>query len=347
MKISLVIPVYNAERTLNRCLECLSRQAYEDFEVILVDNNSTDASADIATRFLAAQADSRFRLIAEKRQGACAARNTGAAAATGDVIANMDPDCLATPEFLTELAAYFERPEVAAVAGNIAAVPPDSLAEEFAALFTLLGRREEQWYTRYDLVSGGFATANLAIRKDWFDRLGGFAEDVNYKGTGIGEDHDLLARLYREGGKLLAVPGATIEHWHRSSARGVIRQGFLFGLAHALLLSRYGKGHTLLEFSRFHPTFRTPFSGWLSLNTADKRLALLLVPAFFLGPEWLLLPAAYAGILVAGVQRRAHRAGRDAGLTRATGLFGLLVLKSAAMTTGRLRGSLMFRVVCI
>lgn len=347
MKISVVIPVYNAERTLVRCLENLSRQDYDDFEVILVDNNSTDASVDIATRFCGADTDSRFRLIAEERQGACAARNTGAAAANGEVIANMDPDCLATPEFLSELAAYFERPRVAAVAGNIAASPPASLAEEFAALFTLPGRREEQWYTRYDLVSGGFATANLAIRKDWFDRVGGFAEDINYKGTGIGEDHDLLARLYREGARLLAVPGATIEHWHRSSARGVMRQGFLFGLAHALLLDRHGNGRTVVEFSRFHPTLRTPFNGWISFNAADKRLALLLAPALFMGPEWLLLLAAYSGLLGASVYRRARRAGYPCGLMRTTALSALLVLKSAAITIGRLRGSLMFRVVCI
>ena len=142
MKFSAVIPVYNGSRTLSACLEALAAQQYRDFEVLLVDNNSKDDSVDIIRHFLAAHPDFPGQLLHEPRQGACAARNTGAQATTGQVIANIDPDCLPDPAWLTDLAAAFADGEAAAVAGNIESRAPENIYESFAALYTLLGRSQ-------------------------------------------------------------------------------------------------------------------------------------------------------------------------------------------------------------
>ncbi len=85
-----MVPIYNVERYLHDCLESVVRQTVEDFEVIMVDDGSTDGSAAIAQQYAAA--DPRFRLISQPNGGLGNARNTGAAAATGEYLVFLDSD---------------------------------------------------------------------------------------------------------------------------------------------------------------------------------------------------------------------------------------------------------------
>lgn len=88
--ISVIIPFFNAEKTLNRALLSISKQTYTKFECILVNNNSTDSSIDIAKKWC--DSDSRFKLVFEKKQGVAFAFNTGAKMAQGEFFACMDAD---------------------------------------------------------------------------------------------------------------------------------------------------------------------------------------------------------------------------------------------------------------
>jgi CDP-glycerol glycerophosphotransferase len=88
--VSVVMPIYNVEPYLDECLESIASQGVEDLEVIMVDDGSSDASADIAERFAAR--DGRFQLIRQANGGSGKARNTGVAAATGEFLAFVDSD---------------------------------------------------------------------------------------------------------------------------------------------------------------------------------------------------------------------------------------------------------------
>nr|MBA2769512.1 glycosyltransferase [Sporichthyaceae bacterium] len=88
--ISVVVPIYNVERYLADCLESLAQQTHGELEVILVDDGSTDSSADVARTF--ADRDPRFRLVQQPNGGLGNARNTGADLATGDYLAFVDSD---------------------------------------------------------------------------------------------------------------------------------------------------------------------------------------------------------------------------------------------------------------
>ena len=127
MKVSVVVPFYNAERTLAECLEALADQDYAEYEVILVDNNSTDLSPAIAREFLETHPDFEAQLVREQRQGVSIARNSGARLATGEIIANTDSDCLPTRSWLSELVEAFADEEIAAVAGNIDTRRPENI----------------------------------------------------------------------------------------------------------------------------------------------------------------------------------------------------------------------------
>lgn len=99
--ISVIIPVYNTERWLPECLDSLLAQKESDWEGILVDDGSTDSSADICRRYCAA--DPRFRLTSKKNSGLSAARNTGIEQARGEYITFIDSDDTVLPDYLSTL----------------------------------------------------------------------------------------------------------------------------------------------------------------------------------------------------------------------------------------------------
>lgn len=99
--ISIIVPVYNAKRFLNECLDSVLNQTYSDFEVLMINDGSTDGSEAICKEY--SLKDKRFRLINKKNSGVCAARNTGLQSAIGDYIAFLDSDDTLKEDFLQKL----------------------------------------------------------------------------------------------------------------------------------------------------------------------------------------------------------------------------------------------------
>lgn len=101
MKISVVVPVYNAEKYLKKCVESVIAQTYTDWEMILVDDGSKDASADIVDEY--AGKDTRIRAIHQKNAGPGMARNAGIRNALGEYIVFLDSDDMVTPDYFEKL----------------------------------------------------------------------------------------------------------------------------------------------------------------------------------------------------------------------------------------------------
>lgn len=114
MKISVVICNYNYARFLGAAIDSVLAQTYRQYEIIVVDDGSTDESADILQQYQT-KADGKLRAIFQKNQGQAAAFNTGYAAATGDVIAFLDSDDVWSPDKLQRVADVFQEPEVMGV----------------------------------------------------------------------------------------------------------------------------------------------------------------------------------------------------------------------------------------
>ena len=168
-QISVVIPVYNSESYLARCLEALLAQDYpaEHFEILVVDNNSTDASRQIAEGF------DPVRLLNESKQSSYAARNRAIREASGEIIAFLDPDCVPVPDWLSTIAAALEPPERMIVLGK----------REFDAPTRGLRRLSD-----YDTVLAEYLHAsdnpniyfgycnNMAVQRATLEEQGGFHE---------------------------------------------------------------------------------------------------------------------------------------------------------------------------
>jgi GT2 family glycosyltransferase len=343
MKISVVIPIYNAEKTILRCLESISLQTFREFELILVDNNSTDSSVSIIKDFITRNIDLHISLLHEPKQGSCSARNRGGRFAKGKIIVNTDPDCIADKDWLRDIASEFDDDSIGGVAGNIYGFSPKSLTEKFLSIFTLKGLGEEKTFDSYNLLTGGFATANLSIRKDVFEKIGGFDEDINI----FGEDHDICARIYKSGSKIKTVPNAVIYHIHRAGLKGFLRQSFNFGIAHSVLLKKHFPEGLFLELPRF--TFTKESFGipvWLSLNSFDKKIYFICLAGYFIPLILTVLPI-YIAYQMIDIKKRAERFGMKISAFESLFMSGLLFIKSFSMTMGRIYGSIKNRVICI
>jgi glycosyltransferase involved in cell wall biosynthesis len=125
--VSIVVPLYNKARWFRRALDSISRQTFEDFEAIVVDDGSTDGSAAIAR----AHSDGRFRVISQTNQGPGAARNRGVAESSAEFVAFLDADDEWMPEYLAHALSLFADAQPAASAATTGYVEGiDSLSSE-------------------------------------------------------------------------------------------------------------------------------------------------------------------------------------------------------------------------
>lgn len=189
-KVSFLMPVYNPGRYLAEALESLLAQTFADFEVIAVDDGSTDGSLATLRRFAAK--DDRIKILSRPNTGIVGALNDGLAVAQGEFIARMDADDAALPHRLELQLAYLEsHPELVAAGSSVVMIDPAGRPlKEFQA-------QTDPAIIRQGLVEAtgiGIIHPTLLVRRDVLQRIGGYREP--YK---LVEDFDLFLRLLDQG----------------------------------------------------------------------------------------------------------------------------------------------------
>lgn len=209
---SVIIPFYNSASTIVLCLESISRLNYpkEKLEIILIDNGSTDESADIANSY-------GVTITSEKSvKSSYAARNKGIRMAQGDLIAFTDSDCIVTPEWLNHLTSEWKNGKYGCFAGEIEAYQPQSLVELFSERAGFL-RQSDTLKNPYMPYA---KTANAAYRKDVFDHIGLFLPEMT-----SGGDADIAWRMQNNLSlHIKYIPEALVYHKHRTSIQGLYNQ---------------------------------------------------------------------------------------------------------------------------
>lgn len=343
LTVSLVIPVKNAAGTLDACLASLAQLEPRPMEIVLVDNGSTDASLELLYAFSRRTSSPPVTVLTETRPGATFARNAGIRASRGDIVAFTDSDCAVDRAWLSYLVKSFSDEGVGAVAGRTVAAPARNTCELFCGLYTLQSPTTAAIHDRWTPYEGGFATANLAVRRAILEQIGGFDERLRI----YGEDYDLCARIYQQGRTIAYTPEAIVQHHHRTTLRGLTRQSFGFGRGHPFLLRRHGARTLWITVPGARHPLRVPLlRAWIDLASADKKVMAFALGGLVYQPAWLLLPL-YALWLMAATARRARNAGKPFSPGTAAGLAGLLVWKSFALTLGRWWGSCKYGAVCL
>ena len=211
--ISVVIPVYNAERTLAECLTWVFRSDFESFEVIMVDDGSTDRSGAIAASFPVRVVPTSGRL------GPAMARNIGAKEAHGEVLFFIDSDVMLREASLSCLAEAFEDETVDALCGvQTAEMRHQNLASQYKNLWM-------RWtYLRQTGEVPLFYTTAAAIRRAAFERVGGF--DEGYATPNV-EDTAFGQKLARVGMSVRVLAPLEVEHVKHYSLYGMLRTDFM------------------------------------------------------------------------------------------------------------------------
>ena len=212
-RISVVVPVYNGASTLAKCLEALFASDYENFEVIVVNDGSTDATPQIAARY-------PCRLLNQPNMGAAQAKNAGAREATGELLFFTDDDVYVPPQALGYVAEALADPQVDGVVGLLG---PDCPHSNFASQFKNLWMHYT--YRRQPRRVGLFFTSAAGIRRGLFLHEGGF--DSHYAGASITEDIEFGQRLLSKGYTVVMDQRLMVTHDKRYSGREVLRTDVL------------------------------------------------------------------------------------------------------------------------
>ena len=253
--VSIIVPVYNGERFIGKCIESLLALDYpaDKREIIIVDNNSKDRTSEIVKQY-------PVQYLLEKKQGACCARNTGYRNAVFPLVAFTDSDCIAEKTWIRELAKHFQDETVGGCGGHLEPAPPQTVIEEYVIYKDILSQERA---LRDEAISPPFLiTANAMYRKDILEELGGFDENF----TVNGEDADLAWRVRWKGYELEYEARAIVYHHHRSTLWRLLKQIRSYGAGTSYL---FWKHHRKLGYETFfnrHPYlemfrafFRIPF----------------------------------------------------------------------------------------
>lgn len=340
--VSVIVPIYNAQETLQRCLSALALSVTEGTEILLVDNGSTDNSFAVCEEFRHRQPNLRILLLQEATKGPSAARNTGARIAKGEWLIFTDADCVPSRTWISDYLVHFSDVGLGAVAGCICPYPPSSAVQKAISLFTLPSNTREIVHMRSNLREGFYPTANLAVRKEAFHSVGGFNRSLRY-----GEDHELCHKIYSAGYRIKAIETAVVEHIHRSTLQGLLNQAFGFGSSHPFELRNFTSGRTILATPFLEVDKCTPGRWiWIDLNQADKKLLLSLIPGFFWPPLYS-LSILYFLYLCFFIHKVAVQRNMSAKIHELPALSLLLLLKSFALGAGRFVHSFKHKVLCL
>jgi len=228
-KISYIISTRNRSKSLIRCLASVGKLSYPDWEIIIVDNGSTDNTITIIREF---QSNSSVpvKLVEEPRPGVSYGRNAGIRASEGEIIAFSDDDCYPASDFLENIFSVFEKEnDVGYVSGRIELYDPDD------APVSIHTDKNTRYLAPYRYIRGGLVWgANMAFRRSVLDEIGLF--DVRLgPGTNFpsAEDRDLAMRASLAGFKGKYCPEIVVYHHHGRKSGDVqaLYRGYNIGMA--------------------------------------------------------------------------------------------------------------------
>jgi len=209
--VSVIVPVYNARQHLPHCLSAINSSTHTAFELIVVDDASTDGSGEAARGHGA-------RVIRQHRQGGpAAARNRGAEAARGDLLLFVDADVMIRPNTLSHVVADFSKfPEIAAVFGSYDDEPAE---KNFISQYKNLCHHFVHQQSSTEAVT--FWAGCGAVRREIFMNMGGF-DEKRYRLPSI-EDIELGHRMMREGHRIYLDKDLQVKHLKRWDLTSLVR----------------------------------------------------------------------------------------------------------------------------
>jgi glycosyltransferase involved in cell wall biosynthesis len=263
-KVSVVIPVYNAEADIGALLEALLRQTRPVDEIVLIDDGSSDSSRQLIEAYLPEHPEIRY--FYQSNQGCAAARNAGWRKASGEICVFTDDDCLPEDNWLEELLKPLADPSISAVGGVYRTLRPQFPMASFVGL---------EFEYKYRKIEGDVdchGTYSLAVYRRVLEEVGGF--NTSY-GNPCADDWDLTYKIsYRH--RLVVQKSSVVGHYHPERFWPYIR-------------TQYRRAVNRIRLYQDHPlkkkgdSFTNP---WIPLYLASTALFFCLFIAYFFGANF-------------------------------------------------------------
>ncbi len=230
-KISVIVPVHNCRETIASCLDSLIQLDYPSFEIIIIDDESTDETPEICGTYPQA------KLVRVPKGGPSKARNVGIRIARGDFVAFTDGDCIVERDWLTELEKGFTSPEIAGVGGDQKCPADDTqMGNTIHGFLKCVGFVADYVKTDVQMKETEHnPTCNGMYRRQILEEVGGFNEEL-----WPGEDVELDLQIRRRGYKLIYNPAASVAHYRPGTYGKFAGMLYRYGTAQGYLVRKYG-----------------------------------------------------------------------------------------------------------
>ena len=342
---SVIVPVLNRENDIGRCIESLLALDYPSFEVIVVDNGSSDKTQEIVSNYT-------VKMVVEEKRGAYGARNTGIGIAQGEIIAFTDSDCVVDKDWLRNLSRNYTDEIVGGVGGHLLPYKPGgNIVEQFLSFGPLrIFHSPETVVIKKGakrFLSGALGSANMSYRKNILEEVKGFCADFAvFCGA-----YDLCWRVQRAGYEVIYEPKAMVYHKLRGSVSRLVKQFFLFGKCQPQLLKKQPGDVSYINiktylFPNYEFTCKLPIRMLITLDFCN--LFLLCLILIFFHPFFAYLSLVIFLVVLWGTWRSAKQVIRKTGKLRWFLLFPFLhLLRNYAFMVGRIVGGIRYRVVAM
>ena len=217
MTFSVIIPTYNRLSLLRRTLESLFQQEFSDYEIIVVDDGSTDGTHEYLQSL---SNEKKIQYVRQKNSGPAIARNKGIALSSGSLVAFTDDDCIVPTDWLRRYLIKFQQEDVDAIGGSSRT---GNVSNPFAEVNDIIVNfLKAEINKRPDNEVPFLTTNNTAYRKKSLEKVGGF--DNRFR---IGaEERDLNFRLRQAGEKLMFDPSVIVDHYNDAGFSKFLRHQF-------------------------------------------------------------------------------------------------------------------------
>lgn len=229
--VSIIIPAYNHKFFVHRAVESLLRQDYplEHFEIIVVDDGSTDGTGECVAR-LKKTSSTSIKYFFQENKGPAAARNRGIQNSKGSIVVFLDADCVASENWLTEIVRGYHGATIAGIGGRTKALPAASLVSRYCAHVSM---NETPLIDETGVVY--VITGNASFQKRALIEVGGFDERFDAPG---GEDPDICRRLKERGYAFCYNRKAVVYNRHKESLGALWKTYYNYGRGYAYMMLR-------------------------------------------------------------------------------------------------------------
>jgi len=218
--VTVIIPAFNESKNIEVSLKSVLAIDYPNMEIFLMDDGSTDGTADIAAPYAGVHPNGTVTIVSDRNKGKPAVLNRGVALSTGEFILCMDADAVLAPNVIRLMLPHFMDPKVGAVAGNIKVSNRDNMLCRLQALEYVAGqntvRRAQSFFDIVNVIPGTLGV----FRRSAMLEAGGYDHDT------FAEDTDLTIKLLDLGWKVQCAPDAFAWTESPEDVTGIMRQRY-------------------------------------------------------------------------------------------------------------------------